>query len=200
MHTQWDRGMWHTCGWAVDHSTSITNDYVHCHKTALVSLTPLAYLQQGLPLTVPALMELSASYEVASKTAVFSASTGNQMWLLSLIKDPVKATFGVDLPVENVGGPTATTAVSMSVGQTGLQQLSVGLGGSYTAASISRTLGITWPVEDDMFVMRAPSVVYTVLPTNLAVTMEVDVPALGVQKMASSLVVQSAGMVQLQVG
>jgi hypothetical protein len=122
------------------------------------------------------------------------------MWLLSLIKDPVKATFGVDLPVENVGGSTATTAVSMSVGQTGLQQLSVGLGGSYTAASITRTLGITWPVEDDMFVMRAPSVVYTVLPTSLAVTMEVDVPLLDVQAMASSLVVQPAGVVQLQVG
>lgn len=147
---------------------------------------------------VPALMDLSASYEVESKTAVFTASTGNYMWLLNLIAQPVKATFGVDLPIDTVG-ETSTTAVSMSIGETGLQQLSIGLGGSYTAASLTRTLGLAWPVSNDLFTIRAPSVVYTVLPTTLAVTMDVDVPALGVQGMASSLMVQPAGVLQLQV-
>eukprot|EP00775_Hariotina_reticulata_P007737 gene7737-7936_t len=153
---------------------------------------------QYLPLSSTALMDLSASYNVKSKTMTFSAFTGNYVWLLSLVRDPVKSTFGVDLPEDDGSISVPTTAVAISVSSKGLQQLSVGLGGSWTASAIAKRLGVSWAASDDLLTISAPSVVYTPIPVSLTVTMVVDIPALGVSQMTSSLSVVSKGATQLE--
>eukprot|EP00775_Hariotina_reticulata_P002339 gene2339-2647_t len=153
---------------------------------------------QYLPLARTAMMDLSASYDFDSGTTTFSAFTGNYLWLLSLVRDPVKATFGVDLPEDDGSTTAPTTAVSMSVSSKGLQQLSVGLGGSWKASEISKRLGVSWAANDDLLTISAPSVVYSPIPVALAVTMQVDIPALGVSQMTSSLNLVSGGSMQLQ--
>jgi hypothetical protein len=144
-------------------------------------------------------MDLSASYDSSSGITTFSAFTGNYLWLLSLVRDPVKSTFGVELPEDDGSITAPTTAVSISASSRGLQQLSVGLGGSWTASRIAQRLGITWAANDDLLTIAAPSVVYTPIPVSLAVTMQVDIPALGVSQMTSSLSLVSGGSMQLQV-
>lgn len=145
---------------------------------------------------------MSVTYNTDTKSTAFTAHSGDYLYLMSMLADQVNSTFGVTLPFfEPSATPNTaatTTAVSMVFGN-GLEQLSVGLGGTWTISKIASSIGLSWPLEDDLFSISAPSVVYTSLPTSFGVTMAVDIPALGVSKMTSSLLVQSNAAFSLQV-
>jgi hypothetical protein len=144
-------------------------------------------------------MDLAAAYDRENRTLAFNASSGNYLWLLNGIADQAKATFGVTLPTYDASSTTATTAVSLLVDPTGLQQLSVGLGGSWTAGTLANTLGVSWPLDDGLFSVSTPSIVYTGLPLSLGITMGVDVPELNIANATTSLNVQPGNSLQLQV-
>eukprot|EP00775_Hariotina_reticulata_P007089 gene7089-7302_t len=154
---------------------------------------------QYLPLSNTALMDLAASYDFTSGTMTFSAFSGNYLWLLSLVSNSVKATFGLDLPAVDLSTSIRTSAVSLAVNRNGLQQLSIALDGSWSPSNmVQRLLGTSWPGADDLVVISSPSVVYTAIPLSLAISMQVDVPVLRVSEMVSSLTVISGGTVELQ--
>lgn len=146
---------------------------------------------------------MTLRYEVSSKTMTATASSGNYMWLLSLVQQPVKATFGVDIPLDDNSVAVGTTAVSMTVGESGLQMVSLGLqppsGATWSPAGLLARVGVTWPLEGNPVTIYAPSVVYTTLPQSLQVTAQVDIPDLPVSRMTSSFMVQAGGTVSLRV-
>lgn len=112
-----------------------------------------------------------------------TASGGSYMWLLSLVQEPIKCTFGVELPLDDISTSISTTAVSMTVSKTGLEQVSIGLsnpagGVAWYPSSLLQRVGVSWTGADDLLALYAPSVTYTTLPQSLQVTALVDIKAL----------------------
>ena len=81
----------------------------------------------------------------------------------------------------------------------GLQQVSVGLTGSWTASQLAgKLLGLSWPLADDLFTVSTPRVAWTLVPASFMAEALVDIPALRVSKTLASIAVQPGGGMQLQ--
>lgn len=110
--------------------------------------------------------------------------------------------FGVKLPLSGPAQPNPSSTLTASIAFSnvvGLQQIAVGLSGSWTAGQMASKIGLTWPLADDLFILSAPRLAWTLAPASLMAETLVDIPALGVSKTLASLAVQPGGGFQLQV-
>lgn len=174
---------------------------LHVYLLGMYDTLHVLAASQEYPLPGNPLMDMQLTYNNNDKSVTFTAVSGNYRYLLALAQQQVAGAFGVTIPVPQksaIESSSGTTAVRM-IFRDGLQELSVGLGGSWTASSIASAIGVSWPLEDDLFSISAPSVVFTNLPVALEISMLVDIPDLKVSRMTSALMLQPRGGLTLEV-
>ena len=157
---------------------------------------------QDLPLLNPPVLDMMVTYDADTNRVMLEALAGDYTYLLSLVQDPILKTFGVTVPAPAEVVPPSGAPVTSSVRlvyDKALAELSVGLSGSWTAATIAKRMGLEWPLADDILTITAPTITYTSVPTAFGASLTVDIPVLRVTSMASSLQVQGGGQMSLLV-
>ncbi|KAF8072442.1 hypothetical protein HT031_000101 [Scenedesmus sp. PABB004] len=150
-------------------------------------------------------LSFRVAYDSTAKTATFEASSGKYMYLLALVRQQLVDTFGVTLPdmsnpsdAFNADVPTITTSVVVATEPAGLlKQMSLGLGGSWTAQKLATKFGFDYDMPNDLVTISNPSLVYVHRPMSLSFAMTVDIPLLGVSKTTTTLRVTAGKSVEL---
>ena len=129
--------------------------------------------------------------------------TGDFTYLLQLGATELGKTFNIAVPSLSPSAPDTSkrSTGSLLVSDTsGLQEISVGLQGSFTAGSMARKVGLPWPLADDLITISEPLVVYTIVPASFVLGVKLDIPLLQVDQQEAMVVVHAGGSVELQVG
>jgi hypothetical protein len=128
---------------------------------------------------------------------------GDFSYLLQLGAIELGRSFGVSVPEIKPSPPDSAISASASLrvsDTVGLQQIAVGLQGSFTAGGMARKIGLPWPLADDLITISEPRVVYTVVPASFLLEAVLDIPLLRVHRHVATVVVQPGGNVELKVG
>lgn len=159
------------------------------------------YPVQGTP-PVGGILDLQLAFSSAEQTLTFTASTGNYLYLLTAVAKPLGGVFGVQVPAPSPNPKTdvATANLGMvyGIGQ-GIQQISMGLGGSWTVKQLTARLGYSWPLADDLFSLAEPSLTYTAAPAALELSLLVTIPAMNINSVNTVLGIASGPAIYLKV-
>lgn len=149
-----------------------------------------------------AVLDITAAYDPAAEAVTLTLGGADFSFLLQLAEFEVASAFGVELPGgEPVRSTTPSAATATIVASSyGIEEITVGLPGTWTLASLAARFKVEFPGADDLVTVTNPSLVYTTLPVALGATMEVAVPALGVTGAVATLaLVPGGGGVELKV-
>lgn len=144
---------------------------------------------------------MSFTYDGPTRLITLTASTGRYMFLIDSMKERLESALGVAIPTTSAPESdfqTATASVTIST-ELGLRSFSVGLGGSITAAALVGRIGVEWPLESDALTIYNPVVSYQAEPIMLGIAMQMDVPALGLNKVSAALAVTAGPTLDIQV-
>ena len=120
---------------------------------------------------------------------------GDFSYLLQLGATELGRSFGMTVPEISPFPPDRAISASAS-----LQQIAVGLQGSFTAGGMAAKIGLPWPLADDLGTITDPRAVYTVVPASFLLEAVLGVPLLRIHRHLATVVVRAGGHVELMVG